>query len=633
MEKIFNDFLSQTQIVITFSILSYIFGYIIKIFVIDKQSESNQSKLSEFTETITLGFFAVVFVTALIATRGNTSFWAPIAVLIFWGLRANSFALKLKTKPFLIKQLIYFCITFLLFSIGMAYLLNFDNRLLIHNDISFYARLSHNMAEFNIEGLILDPIIVSEYPANIYHFFNEWLTVFAIKISNLSALKVFILFTLPCLTVFLYFNLMSVTESLLKNNGKFVKVLVPLLVLAMPGLLSLLYHLTIKGGLNTSYSVLQGGILFLKMKVVFLLMIVSLKYHLKRYNQLSLIILSLIPIFWNSVIPAFVGGAILFLIFKLLYKRERIDTTIIYTYFISFGIFGIYLILNYKDNTQSIIHYSLFEYLKIEYRNFEYLRNVIIFASASFSPLILLRYKKIRRYFDCDIKYYILFISISALFSFSLMYGLFNSRQIVLNFFYPLILVLILISLIWFFNNYLKSSKIIGVFLLLVLAVHSLVYTNLDSKHYQIPAYFKDKSKLFVASDLRMNATPFAYYVRPYAFQMLDYKYWLPQRIDILNDLNFKNPKEKLEYVHSVSGQSFFKYASKLNYSNETSDLDVIKYTFLKEYGFRYLLVQESEYLNNKLTYLKNVKVKNSLKFDKNVLLLELDLRPELNID
>jgi hypothetical protein len=109
----------------------------------------------------------------------------------------------------------------------------------MHQDIMFYARLSHNMASFNIERLLIDPLVVSEYPATIYHYFNEWLTVMAIKISNIGSLKVFILFTLPFLTVMLFFNMMAVSEHLLKRNSLLSKVLLSLLVLSSPGLLSL----------------------------------------------------------------------------------------------------------------------------------------------------------------------------------------------------------------------------------------------------------------------------------------------------------------------------------------------------------------------------------------------------------
>jgi hypothetical protein len=212
----FENIDSILFLIFLFSILCYSVGYFITLFLVNEKEVRKISELSQFTKTITIGFFITVFSAALFFTKGNTSFLAPVAVLLFWGFYSKSFKLKPYLKPYSLKNLLFFIGFFSLFSFGMSFLLHNDSRLLMHQDIMFYARLSHNMASFNIERLLIDPLVVSEYPATIYHYFNEWLTVMAIKISNIGSLKVFILFTLPFLTVMLFFNMMAVSEHLLK---------------------------------------------------------------------------------------------------------------------------------------------------------------------------------------------------------------------------------------------------------------------------------------------------------------------------------------------------------------------------------------------------------------------------------
>jgi hypothetical protein len=624
MEKVFNDFAPVSYLIVLFSILSYFVGYIFTLFSVDEKARLSKSALSQFTETMTLGFIVSVFIAALFYTKGNTSFLAPVTVLLFWVFYSKNFGFKPKIKPFFYKNLLYFIFSFSLFSLGMSLLLNFDNRLLIHQDISFYARFSHNMAEFNLERTIIDPLLITEGSAKIYHYFNEWLTAIAFKLSNLSALKIFILFTLPCLTTMLFFNIIAVSEFLLKNKDIFTKALASLLVLATPGLLSLFSNLLFKGSFETSYSVLHGGILFLKLKIILLIMLVSLNLYFTQRHQLSIIVFSLIPVLWNSVIPAFIGGLILLIAFQFFVKRH-VNKGLIYSYLIAFGVFGLYLVTNSIEVSNSIISYSLLDYLKDEYSNFDYVLKVVLMVGVSISPLLLLVFKKSRSFIDHEFKYYILFISVSAFTSFSLMHKLFNARQIILNFFYPLLLVLILFGVVWVFNKNYKLAKLYGSLLLIVLVSHAFYYANANQKIYEIPTAFQVNSNILVASDLRKNATPFSYYVRPYSYQMLDNKYWLPQRIDILDDLNFKNPVDRLEYVHSVSNQSFFKFASRNFERIKGTDIDKMKFDFLKEFGFQYLLVHEDDFFNKRHAYFEKLVVKSLTKFDGDVLLLEIE--------
>jgi hypothetical protein len=624
MENVLANFSSISSLILFVSILSYILGYLLTLFLTIEKEEIHTSELSKFTETITIGFFTSVFSAALFYTKGNTSLLAPASVLLFWVFYSKRFRLKPKLNPFLFKKLLFFIISFSLFSIGMSFLLNFDSRLLMHQDILFYARLSHNMATFNLERLVIDPLVVSEYPATIYHYFNEWLTVMGIKFSNLGSLKIFVLFTLPFLSVMLFFNLMSVSEHILKNNNIFSKVLISLLVLSSPGLLSLFLNLITKGSFETSYSVLHGGILFLKLKIVLLIILISVNLYFVNKSKTSLIVFSLIPLLWNSVIPAFIGGFTLLVLYQLITKK-KLNKSLVATYTVSFIILGVYFYFNSGEKLQSILSYSLIDYLNEEYSKSAYVLKIFIMIILSLSPLLLVFIKKTRSFFDQEYKYYILFISVSAFASFSLMHKLFNARQIILNFFYPLFIIVILFILIWLFNKSRRFLNFTASFLILLVLGHGFLFARASQSRIEIPAAFKTDNNVLVASDLNKYATPFSFYVRPYSNEMLNYKYWLPQRIDILDKFDYQTPVEKLEFLQSVSGQSFFKYVSKSQTNLDLNNINDLKYHFLKEFEFKYLLVDSARFYENTLMYKDRLEIKSIANFDKNVLILELN--------
>jgi hypothetical protein len=417
----------------------------------------------------------------------------------------------------------------------------------------------------------------------------------------------------------------------LKTKYFINKIIFSVFVLFVPSLVRIFNNLILKGDLDTSYSSLHGyGVEFLKLKLVILIMLISLRMYMNKKVKYSLIILSLLPVFWNSIIPAFLGGTILLLIYQLI-RKESINKPVIITNLSSLFILIVFLFLN-ASNANLVLQYSLSDYALDVFVIAEYLKNVFLYITIFSLPLLLLLISKIRKYLD-TFKLFIFFSLISSLISFSLIHDLYDAKQMVSNFFYPTLMVSIIIIFIWLFNKFPRIINIISFLSIFFILTHSYAYHKKYKKNYPIPEVFKTDKNVLVATDINLQKRGpvgttyfFNLYQRPYANEIINYKYWLPIRIDIFDKAQFNSNKAKFEFTHMAINQAFLRFVSKKTKEIDKSKIASYKIEFLKKFNFRYLLVPKDQFENNSLRYVKNLNIVNKVLFDKNVLLLELKL-------
>jgi len=624
MNTILEDFFSLIPLITLFSCAIYGLGYFILYFIKTDKKTIFKSNISKFADTIILGFFILIMGFAVVITKGNTFLMVPLLVLVSFGFYNKMFEFrKVQFHKIHLKQLFFFILLFSILSCGMSFLIQFDNRLLINPDVSIYARLAYNMDLLGEEKIVVDPIFINTYPKELFHFFNEWITVFGLQfIKDLSSLKVFILFTTPCLTTLIFFQILSICKRLMKTIPIFDCLLLSTFILLLPGILKVVFNIIIKGSFALS-SVLHGDIFFLKMKVIILLSLISLKLYLNKKEYFAIVVLTFIPIIWNVFLPAFLGGLLLMILYQLVF-RESLNKTLILSQFFSFAVLFLIIFLN-PSAQHSLYKYSLIDYLRDEYSAISYVFRVIGLLILFALPLLLLLNKKFRNIVNTDFKKYLFFILIASFISFALIHKLYNAPQLLNNLIYPLLIPLVVLFLLKLFNKYdriIRVSILISIFFVIG---YAFTFKEKIQLNQEVPPEFSLSQAAYIATDLsRRSIDPFFYYIRPYAYLMLEHQHWLPQRIDLFDNVQLNSYVDQYHYIENSSGQSFFKYAN-LKYDDiHKINTNALKLAFLRDYKFKYLLVYKDQLENNRLAYLKEIEIAEKIMFDKNVVLLKL---------
>jgi hypothetical protein len=359
------------------------------------------------------------------------------------------------------------------------------------------------------------------------------------------------------------------------------------------------------------------------MKVIILLSLISLKLYLNKKEYFAIVVLTFIPIIWNVFLPAFLGGLLLMILYQLVF-RESLNKTLILSQFFSFAVLFLIIFLN-PSAQHSLYKYSLIDYLRDEYSAISYVFRVIGLLILFALPLLLLLNKKFRNIVNTDFKKYLFFILIASFISFALIHKLYNAPQLLNNLIYPLLIPLVVLFLLKLFNKYdriIRVSILISIFFVIG---YAFTFKEKIQLNQEVPPEFSLSQAAYIATDLsRRSIDPFFYYIRPYAYLMLEHQHWLPQRIDLFDNVQLNSYVDQYHYIENSSGQSFFKYAN-LKYDDiHKINTNALKLAFLRDYKFKYLLVYKDQLENNRLAYLKEIEIAEKIMFDKNVVLLKL---------
>jgi len=622
MNIIFDEFIKIFPFTSLFILTVYVIGVVVMHFF-----KSTPKATHSFSDSITLGIFITTLLFSVIYSKGNTFLAIPIIALSFYCISQNFFGYRpLKPFPFQFKKILGFIAVFSVLSIGMMWLIQFDNRLLFHYDISSYARLAHNIKVTGQEKLLLDPIYISDYPKQLFHFFNEWLTVLlSYFLHNLTIYEVLLYVTFPLLTTAIFFQSILVSRTLLGKIKVLDIVLISTIVLLLPNLIKICYHFIPFNSSQSvpSTSVFHSGLYFIKMKVVLLLSLVSYKFYIQNKELTAIIVFSLIPLFWNTLIPVFILGLILLLIYQIL-NNQKVNKIFYGIQLLSLGLIFIYILVN-PNMSENIFSYSILDYVMAKFTDFNYVMKVLVFILISILPLVLFLNKRFRLFLNDTYKKYFYFLLIASFVSYSLIFELYNAKQLIINLIFP-ILFPISIYLVTISYKVLKIRfRFLAIIVLVFVLFYAVYYRKQLNTDYIVPSAFSSSKVVYLASDIKeTNPDPFFHYIRPYGFLMLKNQHWLPQRIDLLDYKKHDKPIDKYHYYQNVVNQSFFKYAVLQYQSKDIINVQELKLKFLREYQFEYLLVNKDKIKDESSSYIQSLNIIDKEMFDDNVFLLKL---------
>lgn len=599
------------------SVIIYLLGYLF-FCMISIQKEAG------FSESIVLGFYVLVCCYAVIYTKGNTTLIIPLLVGIgyVWkvGLIKN---LKFRFLKFHFWELGGFIFLTSLASLGMNCLVHYDNRLIVHPDIATCARLAQHMHWFAKENIILDPIYENTLSKTFYHYVNEWFTSFSLHfLTSFSALKILLLVVFPILSSIIFIQLRTISRLLCKNLNLFQSSIIALFVLLSPGIFKVIYHAVFYGNIPLS-SILHGDLYVLKLKPVIVLGLASFHMYILKKEHFAIVLFSLIPILWNTLLPAYIGGLLLYVIYQKLIKN-RINPWIVYGQIIYITLLLLMLVVN-KVETKTLYDYSLLEYLVDAYSHLPNVYISILYVFLVSLPLLLLKLKFTKQLLSTDFKKFIFFIGIASFISFALLHQINNSIQIISNLFYVYYFPFAVYFITYIFRIFPTYFNVWISATLVCTLLHGVVFSKKIALQNPIPKEFNEGEYIYIATDLAPTKINFtSYYIRPYSVYLLNFKYWLPQRLDVLEKVSLPSYRDHFEYAQTVGFHSFTQYAANHTKDFKEVDIPTLKLAFLEKYTFKYLLIYESAMYDTD-SYIHNLCIKEIQRFDHQILLLELD--------
>lgn len=609
MKELFSDLYTSFLILFVSTTIIYLLGHFVYSFV--KQDETD--KFNTFFTKIVVGLFIVVISYSIFATRFITIYSGLLLVVIVY-YSANYKLLTLRIKKnitgFEFAAYFYFLISLFVICLFYSYLYSFDKRLFTHSDFTFYASIASSFHNFGIEYPNADPFIYGKITANIYHYFNEWLVAFYMLFTKLTSLKIYLLIILPLQTSIIFAGAISLTKKTISEISNYNRFLFSFLFILIPGLFSYFSYLVVNLDFNSSYSILLGGIGILKLKIVIILLLVYLnneKSGLRHKNYLSLII---IPLVWPTLIPAFLGGYILFVIYKLILKKVINWSTVLIWLLPIIAIFCYVLLFNsvHSSNLNLLINdtnqYGLIDYVtdiyKVPKAIFRFCLIFVLPLIISFIAIVIIKKKYPEKIVSLNLFNYdilLIFILLASYFSFGALFGLFNSLQILLNILFPIFNIFVFQLSLLLLTKYGKISSLILIFIYILVIAIALIdkspKESVNNKLNIIEIINHDNRKpCLIAVDLQKEKKPLYLYKKLYADLLMYNEDFKPVNLNlIIAENNLKNPVDRFEFYGSVSNQTFYKYMinNKL-YKN----VDSAKYKFLNQFKFDYLIVSQS---------------------------------------
>lgn len=626
------------------TILLYFAGHIAYSFV--KQENVSQEKL--FFVKMVIGMFMLVTFYAIYSTSFLTIYSALVIILLGYILsNQNRFTIKIKLNILKLETGIYpyLIVALFLISFSFSFLFHFDTRLFVHSDISFYASIANSFHTYGIETLNTDPFIYGDISADMYHYFNEWLVAFFMNVSESTSLGIFLSLVLPLLNFVVFAGAWAFTKKTVPNQSVFYSFFVSFAFLLIPGFLSYVGNVLVNHSLIASYSILQGGIEILKVKIILILLLLYLLNDADCFEDKNFFALTLIPLVWPTQIPAFVGGYVLWIAYSF-FKKRAISWKMLIQWFLPIICVFVYLIIfnlksDYEQYHQSFSDtdsYGVLSYLLDTYNSPKTIgKYLVLYALPAFIlfVFIVVYEAKIRSFFERNriarsiiqkTDLLIVFILIAIYVSYGLLNELFNARQIVSNFIYPLFNVLIFLIVIEAFEKGLKIRYFVLIStysFILFTAVYFRPQLTPDRNRLKIMETLKEKNResYLVAVDVIRENRPLYMYKKLYADLLMYDEDFKPVNLNLFPSTILRKPADKLEYYGSVSKQTFYRYVKQ---NNLLGDVETAKLQFLNEFKFDYLLISSS-LLANDSCYVHQLKMDTILTLEKNINLIVLE--------
>lgn len=467
--------------------LIYLVGHLS--FIFSKKEDDDSHNLFFYKTTIGLLFVTILY--ALVKTMFNTLFLGIVCLVFIYYFRNKTVISFRKIGIIEWKTLIYSSavLLFLLLLNTWAYFHHLDRNSMTTNagDFPFYVKLAEYLNEFGIESkALLDPSFTGQ-SASFYHYFNEWFTALIIEFVNLPALYIYVLVVTPILYTICVVGFVSLSYKIICLKESVRWILSVLFIIWSGFALAETSPGTEICSIGAGHLYWGVGIMhtYISMKLAIVMMFLVL-FVLKSYKKVSFIsfwLLSVLLILWPTLIPAILGGTILWSIYGV-FKNNKIfvlrDTYIIYLTIIFIGCF-----YSLQEKGTSYVDWSSYiEDLKSFILNGDYIKRMFVEGCYAFgkqlfifSPYIcmavVLHFEKKRfNYQYCDLVYIFAFMGVSALLASMFLFIYVDGFQLFLNLIQPIILMCMIVIIL----NAIKSKSLFlktCCFLTLLLSIYS----------------------------------------------------------------------------------------------------------------------------------------------------------------
>lgn len=363
-------------------------------FIIRRKISNCSPSWKEFFYSLTVGWFTVSFLIALLYTKLHTALIIPLILFVgYW------FAYELpKTKPSRLNKterikleqiLVLNLIAILFFTTNWLLIcgFNFEKVYYPTADMAYYTRLSDFLVNTGTETGTLDYFFPADRKTFPYHYIEHWFTGGVSKIFNLKTAHLYTLVYIPLLIVTLYTGFISLFQ---KSNTKFrYEYLLAFLALFVSGF-AFIYpnYIDVLHVYIHDWSVLK----YFKLLPVYLIILCAI-FEFERQNyQFAIVLIAFSGLVYGTTLPAaftISGGLIVLFFLSSFRKKKSIPKNIIPP--IIFIIVGMILFgYNYIFHNQEAENNAHFAPLTtIDYSH--YMRTGLnIFVKISFAIIVVL---------------------------------------------------------------------------------------------------------------------------------------------------------------------------------------------------------------------------------------------------
>jgi len=319
--------------------------YVIGKFILGFFAKTPRGSFELFINYI-VGILVIVFVYSVIKSKLNTINIAliPIFGVVLFIERYN--LQKWEWKGNLIKKDIILSLTAIAIIFLFQCVFYFDivknGYRALHSDQYAYSHFTNSLKYFgkettNLEFLYFFP----DYSFSLkpYHYAELWITSFFSQVFNISTINAYFLIMIP-IVVFIYFiGIFAVFEnSISSTKWRFI---ISIFLVFLGGLYFSVYDYH---ELTNNFNWADNSILSkFYQKVSFIYVFLLLSFNLlsnKKYNYFF-IVLSIIPLFSFTYLPAIIGSGLLFSL--LIFTRKKIPLT---NFLLSIGLFTFVLVFH-----------------------------------------------------------------------------------------------------------------------------------------------------------------------------------------------------------------------------------------------------------------------------------------------
>jgi len=619
INDILIDYLSSIVCSLFYVVFISVLGIFATRFLNKDYISSNVSGLL----AIFTGLLLSISLYALIATKGNSIFFLPLLILLYFLIsrsRLENFNLP-KLKSVLAPTAI-FSMFFIILSLIQLFRLDFFNSTFVRlgkMDYGYYSDMAEYISISGIEHpsswytLFRDEYVNYSLTPLPYHYFELYIHAIFLQFCPLKGILVFNFITIPFISSLAFIGFYTIARCVDITQPKYISILLSALFVFYVGMIPFKY-----GGWMDSVFLYPRTISFILPFQLFTALMIS------KRQQDAIVFLSFIPLFHILTAPTIFTVVGLYVLYLMLYKKsylEGVESAII-VFVSAIGILLFYFHIN--KGSEDVLGGGLVFFSEIKeifyYFTRRYLFRVILYFFPFTLAILIFRKKILQVLSEHNLHTYVFFISFLILFSMILSSSIdhmeaYSFSNVIITSSISVTLFVLLIAIL----N--KNKSVLGKIWISILLFSSVYYCGISL------IYNKWNNRNFGKSfDLEYltKLKPIILSIQnPIGGQILNEEYFISSPwgnnhhisrntsyTDFYKEgmiqISLSTPEElsKIPFpeIHgSISLSPFFRYVQSQKLKNEFNSMEQSQIAFIKKYNIEYVIVQEGGKISNLL--------------------------------